>query len=351
MAKIWRAHILVFIALCLLLTPVTAAVGPLGINVDFPSFYEVNISGAKGKLIGVAGVHYPVTFNVSPTSKELDLNNRYLNVSFTYNGPFYGQSVFCYKDYFEEKNMLNDTFSLSNLSKDQLNGNCGVFKIAFYESGTYVVQWNEIVGDNELKPGNAVRISIVEPYEYEALLKQSQLLEAEKMSAAASENAAKYSKWMAVITGVLAFFTALLAWNASSTSKQIQRDREIDLLRKRLENLYSMLRFNRQVFERYNPSPRADGLSQEESDFYRKVRANLYLGSNDLVPKAKKLLDLIDGGGYIGGKRVDDDELKKIKKDLIDQVDSDYEKYMGTLIELTKPRRWWDPRVWIRGYH
>lgn len=69
--------------------------------------------------------------------------------------------------------MLNDTFSLSNLSTDQLSGNCGVFKIAFWEPGTYAVHWNEIVDDKELKPGTEMRVSLVEPHEYELLLEQS----------------------------------------------------------------------------------------------------------------------------------------------------------------------------------
>ena len=237
-------------------------------------------------------------------------------------------------------------FSLSNPSEAQLSGNCKVFDIAFYEPGSYVVHWNELVDEKELKPGNEKRLSIVEPYEYEFLLKQSQVLDVEKKSAEASEKAASYSKWMAVATGILALFTAALACSSFRTSKQLQKDREVDLLRKRLENLYSMLRFNKRMLKRYNPSPRADGLSQEESDFYREVRANLYLGSDDLVAKAKKLLDIIDGGGTLEGKTVEDDDLKKIKKNLIDQIDSDYEKYMERLIELTKkPKKWWSDRI------
>jgi hypothetical protein len=146
----------------------------------------------------------------------------------------------------------------------------------------------------------------------------------------------------------LALFTVVLAGSSVRTLKQIQKDREVDLLRKRLENLYSMLRFNRQILEMYNLSPRAGSLSQRESDFYRKVRANLYLGSDDLVVKAEKILEIIDGGGTLGGRRVEDDELKKIKKNLIDQTDLDYEKYMERLIELTKkPKQWWNIRVRI----
>jgi len=318
-------------------------VEPLGVKVEIPSFYGMNISGAEGNLIGVAGLHYPVMFNVSPTNKEVNLTNRHLKVYFTYKGPFYGQSVFVYEDYFEEKVVLNDTFSLSNLSTNQLSGNRGVFKIAFYESGTYVVQWNELVGTKELQPGTGMQISIVEPYEYEALLKQSQVLDAEKESAEAainssiaSERTANATTMSSYLTAFLAFFTLLVVLVSYCTLKQIQKDRDVDLLRKRLENLYSMLRFNKRMLERYNPSPRADGLSQEESDFYREVRSDLYLGSDDLVAKAKKLLDIIDGGGTLEGKTVKDDELEKIKKDIIGQIDSDYEKYMGRLIELTK---------------
>jgi len=194
MRRIVRSVIFIFLLLSLLITPITAEVEPLGVKVKIPSFYEMNISGAEGNIIGVAGVNYPVTFTVSSTSKEMDLTNRYLNVTFTYFGSFHGQSVFCYKDYFEEKTELTDTFNLSNLSTDQLSGNRGVFKIAFLEPGAYLVQWNEIVGTEELKPGGAMRLSIVEPYEYEALLKQSQVLDAEKESAEAAINSTEASE-------------------------------------------------------------------------------------------------------------------------------------------------------------
>ncbi|MBN1763082.1 MAG: hypothetical protein JW878_08430 [Methanomicrobia archaeon] len=89
-------------------------------------------------------------------------------------------------------------------------------------------------------------------------------------------------------------------------------------------------------------------MSPEESDFYQEVRATLYLGSGDLVAKAEKNLEIIDGGGRLEGKNVGKNELGKIKKELKDQIDLDYEKYMERLIELTeKPKKWWNIRVRI----
>lgn len=118
MRKIVRSFIFIFLLLSLSITPITAEVEPLGVNAEFPSFYEMNISSAERTIIGVAGVNYLVTFKVSSANKEVNLTDRYLKVYFTYFGPFYGQSVFFYKNRSEEKDMLNDTFSLSNLSTD-----------------------------------------------------------------------------------------------------------------------------------------------------------------------------------------------------------------------------------------
>jgi hypothetical protein len=107
-----------------------------------------------------------------------------------------------------------------------------------------------------------------------------------------------------------------------------------------------MLKYNQFVLERYDPSLMTGAMFEGEIDFYQKVRANRYLGSDDLVAKTKKLLDIIEKGGTLGGKRVEDDELNKIKKDLIDQINLDYGNYMGRLIELTKkPKKWWSVRI------
>lgn len=91
-----KAIIFMFLILFLILTPLTAQEEPLDIDVEFPNFYEVNISGEKGKIIGVAGVCYPLCFNVSPSCKEVNLTKLYLNISFTYNGEFYNQSIYSY---------------------------------------------------------------------------------------------------------------------------------------------------------------------------------------------------------------------------------------------------------------
>ncbi len=318
-----KSIVFIFLLLFLILMPVAAEKELLDLNIEFPAFYETNISGVLGKNIGVAGWEYPVTVTVSPV--EVNLNNRYLYVSFTYNGPFDNQSIYVYKNETIEANRLIDRFNLIDLTEDQLNGNCSIFRITFMETGSYIVQWREKVENEELKPYTGMRISIVEPYEYELLLKQSQVLDAEKESAEAAINSSKASEKTANATTIVAIFTAILAvftlfivLVSFRTLKQIQKDREVDLLRKRLENLYSMLKFNRRILEMYNPSPRAGGLSQRESDFYREVRAKLYLGSDDLVAKAEKILEIIDGGGTLGGKTVENNELEKIKKDLKD---------------------------------
>jgi hypothetical protein len=75
-----RSFIFPFLTLYLIFTPVTAEEEPLDINITFPAFYEVNISGALAKNIGVAGLGYPVTVNVSSADKEVNLTTRSLEV-------------------------------------------------------------------------------------------------------------------------------------------------------------------------------------------------------------------------------------------------------------------------------
>lgn len=211
-----KAIIFIFLILFLILTPLTAQEEPLDIDVEFPNFYEVNISGEKGKIIGVAGVCYPLCFNVSPSCKEVNLTKLYLNISFTYNGEFYNQSIYSYGNncnYLETKELeiLCDTF---NLKKELDNGkrSCFCRSIVFFEPGTYITEWREIVGHEEMETGKLRRISIVEPYEYENLIKQAQLIDAEKRSAETSEETANATKLLAKITSFLVFATLITAF-------------------------------------------------------------------------------------------------------------------------------------------
>lgn len=110
MRRIVRSVIFISLLLFLSITPITAEEEPLGVNVKIPAFYEMNISGAEGNLIGVAGLNYPVTFTVDSANKEVNLTDRYLSVTFIYSGAFHGQSIFAYNGYFEDKTTLNDTF-------------------------------------------------------------------------------------------------------------------------------------------------------------------------------------------------------------------------------------------------
>jgi hypothetical protein len=327
-AKMTKSIIFLFLMLFLILTPVTSEEEPLNITVEFPAFYEVNISGALAKNIGVGGVLYPVTVNVSSVSKEVNLTNRYLKIWFTYRGSNpEKRSIFSYNKNFTEDITLIDTF---NLTKELRNGerSCFQFNIMFLETGWYVIEWREIFGKEEMEEGRAMLISIIEPMEYENLVKQAQVLDAQKKSA-------KYSKWGATVAAVLAGFTSLIVVVSYLTLKQIQKDREVDLLRRRLGNLYSMLKYNKDIlnqklpYQVYHKHP----LYKRWLDFYTKFRENLYLGSDDLVDIAQKFLEYIDQNKVPQEK---EEEFKEIREKLIKQIDSDYDKYLKKLLKLTK---------------
>ena len=205
-----RSLIFLFLILFLLLMPVTAEEEPLDIDIEFPAFYEGNISGALAKNIGVGGVLYPVTVNVSSVSKEVNLTNRYLKIWFSYRGSNpEKRSIFFYNKNFTEDITLIDTF---NLTKELRNGEYSRFQfnIMFLETGWYVIEWREILGKEEMKEGRAMLISIVEPMEYENLLKQAQVLDAEKKSAKASEKTAEDTRWLAIATFLMAVATFLM---------------------------------------------------------------------------------------------------------------------------------------------
>ena len=334
-----RSLIFLFLILFLTLTPVTAEEEPLDIDIEFPAFYEVNISGALAKNIGVGGVLYPVTVNVSSVSKEVNLTNRYLKIRFTYRGSNpEKRSIFSYNKNFTEDITLIDAF---NLTKELRNGECSCFQfnIMFLETGWYVIEWREILGKEEMDEGRAMLISIIEPMEYENLVKQAQVLDAEKKSAEASEKSAKYSKCGATVAAVLAGFTLLIVVVSYRTLKQIQKDREVDLLRRRLGNLYSMLKYNKDILNQKLPFPVSykHPIYKRWMDFYTKFRENFYLGSDDLVDIAEKFLEYIDQNKVPQEK---EEEFKEIREKLIKQIDSDYDKYLKKLLKLTKRPKW-----------
>lgn len=196
-----KAFIFLFPILFLLLIPVTAGEEPLDINITFREFYEVNISGALAKNIGVAGLGYHPTVYVNSTSKEVDLTNRSLEVTFNYEG-FNPRNlpIFGYEGHFDR----NVTFPINFSLADELNnGECSFFQfeIQLLKPGSYWVEWFEIV-DGKSMEGSGMRIQIIEPYEWENIIKQANLIEA-------SERTAFGTTLLAIGTFVLGFLTFL----------------------------------------------------------------------------------------------------------------------------------------------
>ena len=215
-----KSLIFVFIILFLLLTPVTAEEEPLDIDVEVPDFYVVNVSGVLGKPIGIVGVYYPVKVIVGSPNKEVDLTNRSLKIRFVYkdiqesellNKTTYTtvKPIFTYKQssisFFEFTETINLSEKLgAKLGKGEYK--CFHFCMSFLETGMYVMEWRE-VSEKEKSIYLMKFISIIEPIEYENLLKQSQLLDAQKKSMEASEKTANYSRRLAIATAMLALIT------------------------------------------------------------------------------------------------------------------------------------------------
>jgi hypothetical protein len=157
-----KGFLLLFLILYLLFTPVTAREEPLDINITFPAFYEVNISGALAKNIGVAGLGYPVTVNVSSGNKEINLTNRSLEVIFNYEG-FNPQNlpIFSYKEHFDRNVTFNISFSLADPNLMLAECGCFQFNISLLKPGSYWVEWFEIAEYERILPGTGMRIQIV----------------------------------------------------------------------------------------------------------------------------------------------------------------------------------------------
>ncbi|MCK4733554.1 MAG: hypothetical protein KAT65_13965 [Methanophagales archaeon] len=189
----------------------------------------MNIWGALAKNIGVAGLGYHPTVYVNSTSKEVDLTNRILEVTFNYEGNnTRNLPIFGYEGHFYR----NVTFSIYFRLADELNnGECSrfQFEIQLLKPGSYWVEWFEIV-DGKRMEGSGMRIQIIEPYEWENIIKQANLIEAENKSAEASENAANTTKWLARGTFALVFATFALGFiTYFVTSKSIKESRIVKI--------------------------------------------------------------------------------------------------------------------------
>lgn len=339
--------------LFLVLTPVIAEEEPLVIDIEFPALYEVNISGVEVKVIGMVGIPYQGNVTVGSQNEEANLANRSLELKFIYKDipeseiseqKTTDRSIFWYNEGYKNFYEFNDTFDLSEKFGEKLSkgeSKSFPFGIAFLETGMYKITYKEQSEKHSICSIKSKFISIIEPMEYENLLKQAQVLDAQKKSAEASEKSAKYSKWGATVAAVLAVFTLGIVLLSYFTFKQIHKDREIDLLRRRLGNLYSGLKFHTDIFNK-DLSYRSDPDYDSWMAFYQKFRENLYLGSDDLVKKAEDFLKNYVDSNEARFYATEDKQFKEDTKELISQINSDYEKYKNRLVELTKKtKRWW----------
>lgn len=227
-----RQLILLFAILFFIITPVAADEEALQIDVEFPEFYEVNVSGTPHKAVGIVGIGYRGKVIVESPNKEVDLTNRSLEIEFVYTSTSSDNSstnippIFAYNQQpFIRSYSFNDTFDLSKECGRSLNkgeSKFFLFNVSFLDTGMYVIQWKEKEDANY----RTIFISIVEPIEYENLIKQSQLLDAEKKSAEASEKAADYTRWMAIGTFILAVATIITVIFSFNNLKEIQKENE-----------------------------------------------------------------------------------------------------------------------------
>ena len=217
-----KGFIFLFLILFLTFSPVTAGIDILHSYVEFPEFYEVNVSDNRAKIIGMVGVPYRgnVTLDspyvvVDPTGAHLEMDIIYTNIkeSDVLNISNYStnKSIFWYESsnregHFYQFFQLNDTFDLSEKFDEKIekgeNKSFEYFNIVFLEAGMYAVSW-KLSGDERFK---TMFVSIATPLEYEQLTKQAEVLEAEKTSAKESGETANATKILAGIT-----FLALLS--------------------------------------------------------------------------------------------------------------------------------------------
>jgi hypothetical protein len=200
-----RGFILLFLILLLTLTPVSANEETLDINIEFPGFYEIT-TGCK--CVGVVGHNYTANVIIRAQNKEVNLTNKILEIKCDYRereklSP--DEHIYIYKGL--DSVWIDDSFNLSEelnttLLGEEENVSFPIY-IYFYETGLHEMRWKE----KEESKWYVSYISIVPPIEWENLIKQAELIEAEKLSAEKSGKIADETKRLANIT----LFAALVA--------------------------------------------------------------------------------------------------------------------------------------------
>lgn len=236
MIKKWKTVIIIILSL-FLISPIYAEEGRLEVDISFPDFEPVNISGkVVANLIGLRPVEYDGCIKVTSIGGASDLTNKNLGV------------IFSYLDQTKEEPIMNldrslrynSSYMIYDLSEkignilQKDNSGCIYFQASFLKTGTYSVQW-ELIGDKREDTVKMKYFSIVDPVTYENLRQQRELTSAEKNVAQAQVEAsdsldvtAKETRKLAKFTALLATFTALTAFVASlSILTYIQRFRPV----------------------------------------------------------------------------------------------------------------------------
>lgn len=148
---------------------------------------------------------------------------------------------------------------------------------------------------------------------------------------------ASATKWLAILTGLLAISTFLMAIFSYKTRGQMAKDREVELLRKRLGHLYSMLKWHSNIIIRpFKPPIDLDDPQDYRVKFFRDFRNNLYLGSDKLIEMSKEYFGFVDRNKI----RIDEEgTFYELRNKLADQIDEDYNKYLNKLMELTSRKQ------------
>jgi hypothetical protein len=209
-------------------TPASSAEEQLDIYIKFPDFYGINVTATSCcKTIGLVGFNYTGYVIVGAPNKEVNLTNKTLEIKCSPRDTENlepDSTLYSYNDLACVR--IHDTISLSEKLNATLLG-AGESKsfpinVFFHETGFHELRWKE----KEESKWWIKSISIIEPIEYEKLTKQAEVLETEKRSAEASENAANTTKWLAGGTFALVIATfALGIITYFVTSKSIKESR------------------------------------------------------------------------------------------------------------------------------
>ncbi len=113
-----------------------------GVEIQFPSFYEMNISGAMAKNIGVVGIQYTGRINITNFDK---IDKRSLDDTFIYftfdklysEFNYSGVRTYIYNENGVDGSFFNDSVSLSKCKECVFHD----FSIVFLQIGTYVISW------------------------------------------------------------------------------------------------------------------------------------------------------------------------------------------------------------------